>query len=661
MAIAMLCEQTYAQEADTTELHELSTLNIIANRDKPSYKNCLNIQTLHLDSIHSTGFSLCDVLKKFDGVTVLSTGPAIAKPVIRGLYGNRVLVLMNGLKFDNQQWQEEHGIGLTTMGLSNIELMKGPLSIVYGTEAMGGIINLIEESKPVNGKRESDFGFNFNSNTLGGLMHAGYKQAKGKKWFRIRVGMDNHADYSNGNGDRVLNTRFKGYYLKSTFGITGKKWRSTNNFSSSFNQFGFVFNDIYDFVYPDNRWSRDLSVNPSHMVLLNVLSSENSLQINAKNRFSINSGIQSNKRMENEGGGAISLNMHLVTFQTVVKWEHSINEDQKITFSSMNSFENNTNYGSRKIVPNANMQESNFSVHHDCALSKHWNFENGMGIGEKYIQTFMTASVNSTGKEITPFKKQSPYFNYLSGISFFPNDHLNIKVNYATGVRVGNLAELSSDGLHEGVFTYEIGNPNLKNENVEAWNLFLTLKNNKWEFYCSPFYNQFKNYIYLAPTDEQWYGFPVYRYQQQDVHQMGLEASLSYFLVKSCYFKAVYSGMDSRTNAGQYTSFIPAQRLSPEVNFSFLGPQRLPVKVMFQYEQVFAQNHVAYFEKATPSYHLINANISTQFVWKEHQIKLAFQGSNLSNELYYDHLSRLKNYGIYNMGRNFSLQFNFFL
>ncbi|MCB0680535.1 MAG: TonB-dependent receptor, partial [Saprospiraceae bacterium] len=96
--------------------------------------------------------------------------------------------------------------------------------------------------------------------------------------------------------------------------------------------------------------------------------------------------------------------------------------------------------------------------------------------------------------------------------------------NVASGVRMANLAELSSDGLHEGVFTYEIGDPGLKNEQLLAADLQLRYAAGALQLSVSPFYRYFLDYIYLSPTEEEWFGFPVYRFRQQDARQYGAEA-----------------------------------------------------------------------------------------------------------------------------------------
>ena len=216
----LFCNLSYAQVTDTIKNVKLKDVMITAFKEEPQQKTALNITGLNIDSLNNSGnYNLTDLMTKTPGVTMLSTGIAIAKPVIRGLYGNRIVVLLSGLKFDNQQWQEEHGLGLSDMGLQKVELIKGPMSVLYGTEAIGGVVNLIEEQKPAPHTKESDIGLRLNSNTLGGTLQGGYKANYGKKWFRVRVGIENNADYTDGKNQRVLNSRFDGYNLKSTFGF----------------------------------------------------------------------------------------------------------------------------------------------------------------------------------------------------------------------------------------------------------------------------------------------------------------------------------------------------------------------------------------------------------------------------------------------------------
>src|SRR4030095_9593889 len=153
-------------------------------------------------------FNLSDGLAKLPGVSQLTTGVGISKPVIRGLYGNRVLAILSGLRFDNQQWQDEHGLGLNDMGIDRVEVIKGPSSLLYGSEAIGGALNIIEEAPAKPHTTVADVNTRFFSNTLGIFTDVGFKGASITSNWGIRAGINSQADYTDGDGNRILNSRF---------------------------------------------------------------------------------------------------------------------------------------------------------------------------------------------------------------------------------------------------------------------------------------------------------------------------------------------------------------------------------------------------------------------------------------------------------------------
>jgi len=639
----------------TQSVTSLDQVVISAYKDDISRQTGLHIEPLQIKDIEQLGsFNLTDAMAKVPGVSQLSTGPGISKPVIRGLYGNRILVLFSGLRFDNQQWQDEHGLGLSDIGISRVEIIKGPLSILYGTEAVGGVINIIEESAPEKGVTETDAGLEFHSNTLGGMIQAGTRVNRGKDWFRIRLGAESHADYSDGNGDRVLNSRYNGYYLKGTYGFDKNRWHSENHYDFSYNNFGFIFSDITHFFEPDSRWSRNMD-GPHHIVMLNILSSVNSIRLR-NSTLRLNAGAQSNYRAEDEGGGALSLQMHLFTGELSLKWTKLLGNKTMLVIANNASVENNTNYGKRKIIPDAWMAEDALSAY----VKQQFNrvvIEYGLGAGLRYIKTLLTSTVNSAEKEIPPFNQTRGFTNGMVGFSYIPYETWNIKLNLSTGVRAPNLAELSSNGLHEGIYTYEIGDPDMKNEKNLNGDLGIIHTGHFWQLSTSVFLNHFFDYIYLDPTDEEWYGFPVYRYRQHNADIYGLEAILSITpsLVKGLKLSAAYSGLVGKLGNGEYLPWMPAQKVTPEVRYTYREEQQWSTYGFVNSDFVLEQDLVNPMEKSTPAYTLVNAGLG--FEYKAHSVsyELNVVANNLLNEDYYDHLSRLKNYGILNMGRDISI------
>ena len=641
----------FAQDKDTVPV--LKEVVVSGIRISPVKETSLNIQPMSVSSIKQSGaLNISDVLSKLPGISQLTTGPAISKPVIRGLYGNRVLAVLSGLKFDNQQWQDEHGLGLNDVGIDRIEVIKGPVSLLYGSEAIGGILNIIEEAPNKPGEKNGDVNVGLFSNTYGLSVDGGIRSATEKKNWGIRVGLSSNADYSDGDNNRIQNSRFTGYYLKGSYGFKKDKWTSTNHFMSSLDNFGFITADNSNSFLYDGRWSRSMK-GPHHTVFLNILSSQNKISLQ-KSILDVNLGLQSNLRMEDEGDNQISLNMLLSTFLWHAMWNKQLNSNTELVLSNNSQFENNTNYGSRIIIPDANTIESGFSAFIKSKMRK-LVFETGIGFSLRNIHTFETPGVNTPDKSIAPFNKTLPSLNGSAGFAWNPTHSWNVKTNIGTGFRSGNLAELSSDGLHEGTLRYEIGDPNLNIEQNINGEISVNYSSRYFQFSIAAYLNHFLNYIYLAPTGTQYLGFDVFRYEQFDANLYGGESMLAinFPFYERLRFETNFSIITGKLSDGTYLPFIPPAKWTQQVQLKFGSGKRLNgVSFFVMTEEHFAQDHPAEFETLTAAYWLLNGGINGNWQTKDRTFIFSITGNNLLNENYYDHLSRFKEYGIHNIGRN---------
>lgn len=632
------------------QLEEVVVTGFQSNNPKST---SINIESYSLGLLNEKApFNLSDALSKLPGVSQITTGNAISKPVIRGLYGNRILVLLGGLRFDNQQWQDEHGLGLSQCGIERIELIKGPASLLYGSDAMGGVINIIEEM-PKSEKVLIDAGTQIFSNTLGTLTDIGLSKKRSNHWLRLRIGAENHADYSDGNNQRILNSRNKGYLFKAGYGFEKARWHQENSYNFSYNQFGFILNDQPDFFTPDDRWSRQMS-GPHHNVMLNLFNSQNTFFLKSS-LLKLNAGFQSNLRMEDEGGGQISLNMHLISALQNLKWEKHFSEHASLVVNQQLSFINNTNYGARILIPDANMIEGNFAGYFKFRFSK-LILEAGAGGNYKMIHTFLTGNLNSPSEEINPFLKNDITGNTMLGFAYNPFEKITIKGNSSSGFRSPNLAELSANGLHEGVFRYEVGDPSLKVEQNLNNDISVEYSSEQLLFSVSGYYNRFFNYVYLAPTTESFYGFPVFRYRQQDASIKGAEIFINYqpVFLQHIQLKESLALIEGDLGQSDYLPFIPANKISSALRFEKVnGSKTFYTEPEFVY--AFKQDKPGQFETVTKSYYLINFSAGITLPAKKGIWNLGFNVTNITNEKYADHLSRLKYYGLLNQGINFVL------
>ena len=656
LSLSLWCLNVTAQMDSTA--HVLQEITISGIRESPVKETSLNISSVSVDKMRENGsFNVADALAKLPGVSQMNTGVGISKPVIRGMYGSRVQTVLSGLRFDNQQWQDEHGLGLSDVGIDRIEIIKGPAALLYGSEAVGGILNILEEKPAIANTHERDLNTRFFSNTYGLYIDYGFKKATTERNKSFRFGLNTNADYTDGNNKRVLNSRFGGLYAKGGWGKNRTQWISQNHFSSSFDTFGFITDDNQTAKTPDGRQSRSMD-GPHHLVFLNILGSQNTLSLKSST-LKLNAGFQSNLRLEDEGGSKISLSMLLSSALYNLQWLKTVGNTTFI-LGNNSIFENNHNFGSRIIIPNANMFETGFAAFMKNNIGK-IIIESGIGTSIRNIHTVLTRGVNTPEREIQPFNKWQNALNGSFGIAYNPLPILNFKLNASSGFRSGNLAELSSNGLHEGTLRWEVGDPNMKVEQNFQVEASMNLSNSFVGFGVNVFNNAFKNYIYLAPMGKDYLGFQVFNYRQYAAVLRGGEATFMLSPMPHIRYESAFSTVVGHLSGGQYLPFIPSDKWHNEIRYtstpsvaSSLAMTSKPNMYWLSasIDHYFKQNKAAQFETATDAYYLINAGLGGNIILKSKVIKWSVMCNNLLNKAYYDHLSRFKPYGIYNIGRN---------
>ena len=166
--------------------------------NKLQSQNVMKVDHQSINSLQKKGIStLVEGLTSIPGVSQVSTGVSIGKPMIRGLSGNRVLVYSQGVRIENQQFGDEHGLGLNDAGIESVEVIKGPASLLYGSDALGGVLYFIPEKFAEANTFKTDFTQKIFSNTLGSNTTLGLKTSSNNWKFLIRGNYNTQADYKN--------------------------------------------------------------------------------------------------------------------------------------------------------------------------------------------------------------------------------------------------------------------------------------------------------------------------------------------------------------------------------------------------------------------------------------------------------------------------------
>ena len=638
--------------------HELREIVVVDNDLRLQYENVMNVEKLNIKNEAVSGISLADKLTSIAGIDNLSTGAGIGKPVIRGLSGNRIAVFSQGIRIENQQWGDEHGLGLDENGYEQVEIIKGPASLLYGSDALGGVLYFVDERYAKNNSIEAAINSEFDSNSLGFRNNGAFKLSKNHLQWNLFGGYTTHTDYKDGNNDFVPNSRFNTGNLKTALGYTGNGFITSLKYSFLNEEYGLTETDEneIDETYKNGR----KLLMPYQNLTTHILSTENTFFFANDSKLKIDAGYVFNNRKEFEQDGEensqepeshedAALNMNLNTFSYNAKWySPRWNERWALTTGSQGMMQNNSNHGEEILIPDANTYDFGIFAMSDFYYAKKAYWQLGLRFDTRYI----------TGEA---FDKQYYSFNFSTGIYQPVVKNLSFRLNMSSGFRAPNMYELLSDGIHDGANRYEIGDPDLKIENSYQIDASLNYNTMHFEIFINPYFNYICNYIYLKPTADRINNIPVFYYTQQDAFLYGGEAGfhlhphpLDWLHIEGSYSSTF--GQDTRHN---YLALMPSQKISAMVSASFSFKKTVKkLSVYSQNKYSFAQNKVADNETPTPDYNLLNAGILLEFGAKSQPIQINISVNNLLNETYYDHLSRYKVYGIYNIGRCINVKIN---
>ena len=616
--------------------------------------------------------NISEAVSKIPGVWQLSTGSGISKPVIRGLYGNRIGIMINGIRFDNQQWQDEHGLVMSSDGIDNIEVIKGPKSLLFGPEAIGGVVSITDEHPAPEGREIADLNLKFFTNTLGILGDIGLKGAmKNFNWL-IRFGGETHADYLDGSEDRIPQTRFGGYTVKAATGYNKGIWAAKLNYSYTNYTYGILEGREFEKEITRTETRFDRSFNgPHHQLKVHNIVFQNIL-IRERSKFRINAGYIYNRRQEREGNDERflpdslqlgSLDMILNTLSLEGSWVYSAGKNSELTAGTQAFIQYNKNSGERWLIPDADVSS--------IALTSLFEYRKdrlGFECGARFDIFRVITKEFGKSDSSNYFPAISPVFRSLNGsagITFKPADGLLLKANISTGFRAPNLAELTSNGLHEGIFQYELGNTEFKSEQSIEADAGLIFENRYFYADVSLYENRINNYIYLGQTNDTIMGYPVFRYFQNDARLRGMEAEIIIKPFKWLSLRSTYSSVLGKRNDGENIPLIPADKLTASLHFE-LNSWKFFSSPYFEVSTytALAKTRLGENEKGTDPYTLLNAGIGCDLKFESQLINITISCTNLLNKVYFDFMSRIKllsaeyngkKFTANNMGRNIVL------
>lgn len=618
------------------------------------HENAVKIEAFKMDieEIKPTP-NFTEVITKIPGVEMISKGSGVSKPVIRGLSMNDILVLNNGVRFENYQYSDHHPTGIDEFGIEDVEIIKGPSSLLYGSDAIGGVINFIREKPAPVGSVTGDYNMQIFSNTLGITNNFGIKGSSQHLFGGIRFGQKSNSDFLQGGGTFVPNTRFNEYSIKFNTGFTGKTG---------------TFKVFYDYSRQNLGMAEEEAIESitkrSRMVKLyfqqfntHLLSLQNRFYL-GKMKLDINSAYQNTELIHFGKPETYEIQMRLVTltYETKLHLPSDKYSDYIIGYQGM--YQNNYNLFNRKtiLLPDASILNNSLFFLVQKTFFEKFKVQAGLRLDNRTINT------KPVGNQGQPdFRKAiEKYYNSFSGslgATYYLSKALLLRANFASAYRTPNLAELTSNGQHET--RYETGDQNLNPENSYEMDLSMHYHIDNLTVDFAGFYNIINNYIFISPAgDTAVNGIYIYKYAQSHSFLYGSEAGAHFHpqAMKWLHLMTTFSTVTGKQKNGKYLPFIPANKLYAELRAE---KERLAIfqnaYIMISSSVVFKQDHPAPEETMTNGYTLLDLTLGGQIKIRDQNIFLGLGATNILDKKYIDHLSTLKEVNYFNPGRNITL------
>jgi iron complex outermembrane recepter protein len=659
----------------------------------------------YLDANIST--NIIDAVAKLPGVSQLTTGPAISKPFIRGLGYNRVVVVGNGVRQEGQQWGDEHGIEIDDYNVSKVEVLKGPASLAYGSDALAGVVNIVPPPALPAGQTKGNIAANYLTNNGQISYHADLAGTTkgGFSWGAYGTQEFAH-DYKNKYDGYVYNSKFRNTNFGGNIGLN-RSWGSSILSFTSFNQeLGLIEGDrdnlgrftkpvnnngVEDEAVATNSDFKSYSIGlPKQKINHQKLVLDNNFYLGNGGRLAVTLGYQWNIRRE--FGDVLTpdqpqLYLKLNTFNYGVKYFlPEMNGWQTTVGVNGMQQHNNVTSGTEFLVPGYDL----FDIGAFAMTSKTFDkltLTGGLRIDNRHLTSDQLILDNET--KFGAFNRNFSNVSGSVGLSYAASKQVTLKLNAARGFRAPNIAELAANGVHEGTIKYEYGNTDLKPEVSTQGDAGIEFTSQHLSLSASLFYNHITNFIYSRklqgaaggdsiPVTDNDAGYAAFKYQQNTANLYGGEFTLDlhphpidwlHFENTVSYVRAVVA---NGTDSTKYLPNIPAARWLSELraNFKTAGKVLQNLYAGVEMDNTFAQNdaYTAFeTETTTPGYTLFNAKLGADFVNKKSKVmfSLHLAANNFTDVAYQNHLSRLKyadvnevtgRVGVFNMGRNFSVK-----
>ncbi len=638
-------------------------------------------------SQHFAG-SLMQTLEGIPGVKAMSIGSGQSKPTIRGLGFNRLAVSEDGIKHEGQQWGDDHGLEIDQFAIDRAEVIKGPAALLYGSDAIGGVLSLHTNHLPTKSFEGGVQLFGRSNNEqIGTSAHVGGRS--GKFFFRANATLIDYADYHVPTDSIQYYSywiKLKDRRLRNTAGLerdgslmlgyAGYHFHTDVRISDSYSKSGFFANAhglevrLSDIDYDHSR--RDVDLPHQWVNHLKVLS-HTTWQSEVMN-LDLHLAYQNNLREERsepishgympKPSGSLERRFNKNTYTGTFSLRRELGR-HALQGGISGELQHNSRGGWGFIIPDFHTSTVGAYVFDRFTLQEHLILNAGVRYDHaqthiRSYQDWYETPVDGVPTHLLRSTEMRRHFNSLTwsaGVNYTTGQWL-MKANIGKSFRVPIPKELGADGINYHIFRYERGNASLDPEESYQVDATLVWGNDNLEIQVEPYLNYFPNYIYLNPTAQYIEGLQLYHYTQARVLRYGLEAELTWHIDPhwqlSTQGEYLYARQKSGEKKGYTLPFSTPWSVDVGGRYSFdrHGQGFLGLNAHF----VGSQHEIVPPEKPTDGYWTLNLSAGKYFLLGSMTLNVAIHADNLLNRRYYDHTSYYRLIDVPEPGRNVSIK-----
>jgi iron complex outermembrane recepter protein len=610
----------------------------------------------------SVGTSVAQTLSAQPGMSVRYSGPGASTPVIRGLSGERVLVLENGQRTgDLSSTSNDHGLSIDPLAASRIEVVRGPASLLYGNNALGGVVNVITTDIPtsVPTHAEGYVSGQGQSGSPGGALSAEVTWPLGERWaVMARGGGRNVGDVRTGAGGRLENTGLENLYGIGGVGYVGERVQGGLSLGGYRFDYGLPFAE-------EEEHEGEEEEEPGHGHSGVDIRGD---RYDASGRFDmaladrgftnlrVDGSAQWYGHDEIEPSGEIGTRFRLNTQTANATARTSLGRfDGAVGVSAL--LKQYSPEGEEALTPAADSRNAGVFVYQELPLGGAGDQAPRLQVGGRYD----LYSIESKGGGGFGEARTRDFSNVSGsvGLSVPLGERLSANVSAARSFRAPTVEELFANGFHVAAASFDIGDEELRTEINTGAEAVLRAQSETVSAQLSGFYSRIDNYIFaelagdsVEVEDEEGgtLRVPVARYRQRDAILRGLEGQVEAAVSRRFVLGAMGDlVLGDLAEGDEHLPFMPAPRLGALARWDD-GRWSAGVEA----RHVFDQDRVYLDETSTGAYQLVDLHAGVKVIRGGMVHSVTLRVDNLLDELYFDAASRIKDFAA-NPGRNVSL------